>query len=451
MDSTKQLGEENIFKLLLKFSIPAIVGMLINSIYNIVDRMFIGQHPDLSTLGLAGITISFPLVTFIMAVSILFGMGGSILFSIRLGQNERHEAEKTLATTYTLLAISSIIITVLGLIFLNPILKIFGADAEVIPFAKDYMQIIFIGSIFQSLGLGINNFIRSDGFPKTAMFTMIIGALVNIILDPIFIFALDMGIQGAAYATIIGQACSAIWVILHFSGKKCTIKYKPSSTRLFSEISLKICSLGLSGCLLQLALCLLTIILNKSIAVYGAESPYGSIITVSSLGIINSLVTLLILPVIGINQGSQPIISYNYGAGNMARVKKTLLFAILCATVMLIIGYLVTLLIPTQLITLFNDDPALIEFSLKALKIWFLFTPIVGFQIVGSNYFQSIGKVKHAIFLSTSRQIIFLIPLICILPKFFGLDGILYATPIADVLSVCVTGLFLFIDLKNVK
>lgn len=449
MDSTKKLGEEKIFKLLLMYSIPAIVGMLINSVYNIIDRMFIGNSSDLSTFGLAGITISFPIVIILMAVALLFGMGGSILFSIRLGQGKNEEAEKILGLSVFLLIISGIVLMILGLLLIDPLLMLFGSDEEVLPYAREYMRFILFGAVFQNISMGMNNFVRADGHPKMAMITMFIGAIVNIILDPIFIYVFRWGMMGAALATIIGQACSAIWIMLHFTGKKCSIKFNPKHMKPDLHYTFQIIAYGTSSFLLQIASCILTIILNKSLKKYGDLSIYGSTVAISGLGIINSLVTLFVLPVIGINQGAQPIISYNYGANNHKRVKQTLLLAILSATIMVNIGYLITRLFPNQLISIFNEDPKLIEFSVKALKVWFLCMPIVGFQIVGANYFQAVGKVYKAIFLSMSRQILFLIPAILILSSIYGLTGILYATPFADICSVIITAIFLFIELRK--
>lgn len=452
MDTTKNLGEEKIFKLLVTYSIPAIVGMLINAIYNIVDRMFIGNSPALSAVGLAGITITFPITIIIMAVSILFGMGGSILFSIRLGQQKNDEAEKVLAVSALLLVLSAVIMTVFGLLFLEPMLVLFGAEAEVLPYAKDYMRIILIGAIFQNIGLGLNNFIRSAGHPKMAMGTMVIGAVVNIILDPILIYMLNMGMAGAALATIIGQACSAIWVWFFFLGKKGTIKFHFKYVSLNPHYVFQIIAYGTSAFLIQVASSLLNIILNKSLVKYGSLSEaYTSTIAISGMGIVNSLITLFVLPIIGINQGSQPIISYNYGANKMDRVRKTLFLSMISATILINIGYIITRLYPAALIKMFNDDPLLLSFTEIALKRWLFCLPIVGIQIVGANYFQAIGKVKQAIFLSMSRQILFLIPLVLILPTFMGLEGILFATPIADGASVVITALLLFIELRKEK
>lgn len=442
MDKTTRLGEESILKLLLKFSIPSMVGMLVNAIYNIVDRIFIGNSSDLGSLGLAGITVTFPLVIIMMAVSMLFGIGGSIRFSMRLGEKKPDEAAVVLGNSVTLLIISSLILMIAGLIFLKPVLLLFGATEETLPYASEYMRIILLGALFQSLGMGLNSFIRSDGHPKTSMFTMMIGAVVNIILDPIFIYILGWGMAGAALATIIGQMCSAVWAVLHFAGKNCTIRLRRKHMPLKADYVKQIMSAGTSAFILQSASCLLTVILNKTV------QKHGGYIALSVIGIINSLATLLVLPVIGINQGSLPIISYNYGAQKFSRIKRTLFIAILLATCFTTAGFFITRIFGRQLISAFNSEPELVEFGIYAIKIWFMALPVVGFQIVGSNFFQAIGKVKQAMLLSTSRQIIFLIPLILILSDFWGLNGILYAVPAADVLAVCLTGAFLFREMR---
>ncbi len=445
MDKAKQLKEEKILKLLLVYSLPAMVGMVINSIYNIVDRIFIGNSPDLSALGLAGITIAFPIVIIMMAVAMLFGVGGSILFSMRLGQGKPEQSAIALGNTTTLLIISGISIMVICLIFLRPLLIFFGASEEVLPYAIEYMRVILFGALFQNLSMGLNWFARADGHPKTAMFTMLIGSIINIILNPLFIYVFKWGMAGSALATIIGQTCSAIWVLSHFLGQKCTIKLSLHNMLLKAEYVKKIIPLGISSFSLQLASCILTIVLNVTVAAYGGD------IAVSVFGILNTLSLFIILPVIGVNQGMQPIIAFNYGAGSYARVKKTFYAAILLATVIVIFGFIMTRLLPRQMISIFNDDPQLIALGVRGIQIWFLSLPIVGLQIIGANYFQSVGKVKTAILLSTSRQILFLIPFVLILSRFFGMDGVLYAIPISDALSCLITSIFAFVEMRRYR
>lgn len=450
MDRTIELEKASVLKLLISYSLPAIAGMVINAIYNVVDRMFIGNDPEMGAAGLAGITVCFPIMIIMMAFSVLFGMGGSILTSIKMGEKDNKEAQRVFLTTYSLMIVSGIIIAIVGNIFLSPLLLAFGADSETLPYAESYMRVIFFGGILQNLGLGANNFIRIQGRPVRSMVTMAIGAVVNIILDYIFIFRMGLGTFGAALGTVIGQACTTIFVAHFLMSKKSILRLSLKKLNLNPVYVRLIITYGTSAAILQAASALMNVILNKQLLKYGAMSPYGSTIAISGLGIINSLVTLFVLPVIGINQGVQPIISYNYGAKNYGRIKKALIYAIMFATAFVCMSYAVSRLFPDIIIGLFcSGDEKLMEFSKIALRDWFLMMPIVGYQIVSSNYFQSIGKVKTAIVLSTSRQLLFLIPLLFILPYFMGLEGILYATPVADAGAIILTTICMFFEIKS--
>lgn len=442
MDRSKQLGEEKITTLLKKFSIPAIIGMLVNAFYNIVDRIYIGNSSDLGTLGLAGLTISFPIVMVMMALALLIGIGGATLFSIRLGENKGQEAEKILGNATTLVIGLSVIFTIFGLLFLEDLLRLFGASTEVMAYAKEYMRIVLFGAIFQGISMAGNNFIRADGSPRIAMISMILGAGFNIIFDPIFIYLFRWGMTGAAIATIGGQCLSSLWVIYYFLGKRSSHKIKLKNMKLDLGLSAKIVTTGVPAFFIQIANSLLNIVLNKGLAFYGGD------IAISAMGIINSLQTLMLLPIIGINQGAQPILGYNFGAKRGDRVKETLKWAILSSTVIALVAYLGTRMFSTELISLFNQDQGLITFGSRAMLIWFFFLPVVGFQMVSSSYFQAVGKVKPAIFLTMTRQVILLIPALLILPKYYGLDGILYAAPFADLTSAIITGIGLGLELK---
>lgn len=442
MDHSKQLGEEKVLTLLLKFSIPAIIGMLVNALYNVVDRIFIGN--GVGPLGIAGITIGFPIMLVIMAFAMLIGIGANSLISIRLGEQKKGEAELILGNAMVLLAVAALTITTVGLIFLEPLLKAFGASKAVLPYAKDYLGIILWGTTAQTIGFGMNNFIRAEGNPRIAMFTMLIGAILNTILDPIFIFVFGWGIKGAAIATIISQTASAVWVLHHFIGGKSTLKVHMKNLKLHKEIVKKIVTLGAAPFMMQIAASLLNTILNKSLTAYGGD------IAVSGMGIVSSIATLILMPIFGINQGSQPIIGYNYGALKFDRVKKALKLAIIAATAVSCIGFVTTRLFPTQLVALFSkEDESLLKFGARAISIYLAFLPIIGFQIVSANYFQAVGKPKHSAFLSLSRQVLILIPALLIMPRFFGLDGVLMAGPTADLLSSLVTGIFLFRELAH--
>ncbi|WP_105616543.1 MATE family efflux transporter [Vallitalea okinawensis] len=442
MDRSRLLGEEKIGKLLLKFSIPAIIGMIVNALYNIIDRIFIGQ--GVGSDGITGITVGFPIMLIIMAFGMLVGIGATALISIRLGENKKEEAEKILGNSIVLLVLIAIIITTFGLIFLDPLLTLFGASEEALPLARDYLRIILIGSIFQCIGFGMNGFIRGEGNPMIAMLTMVIGAVANIILDPIFIFVLDMGIAGAALATITAQAISSIWVLYYFFGGKSLLNIHKKNFRLDWSVVLRIFAIGSAPFSMQLAASGVTAIFNIQLGNFGGDT------AIAAFGIINSIAMLILMPIFGINQGSQPIIGYNYGAKQYDRVKKTLLLAILAATGIVLIGFVIVELFSTGLISMFNSkDAELIRIGSQGMRIFLIMLPIIGFQIVSSNYFQAVGKAARAMFLSLSRQVLFLIPAILILPRFFELQGLWMAGPLADLLSSVLTGAFLIYELRH--
>lgn len=444
MDRSKQLGEEKVSKLLVRFSIPAIVGMLVNALYNVIDRIFIGNDVRSGTLGLAGITIGFPIMLIIMAFAMLIGIGANSLVSIRLGEGKKDEAELILGNAMVLLVGVAVVISAIGLVFLEPLLRIFGASGAVLPYAKDYLSIILCGAVAQTVGFGMNNFIRAEGNPRIAMYTMLIGAILNTLLAPLFIFGFGWGIKGAGFATVLAQIVSAVWVMYHFLGGKSTLKIHLKNLRLKQPIVTKIITLGTAPFLMQLAASLLNGIMNKSLIVYGGD------IAVSGMGVVMSITMLILMPIFGINQGAQPIIGYNYGARKFDRVKEALKLAVMAATFVVFIGFVAVRLFPSQLVAMFNrEDLELISFGERALKIFLIFLPIIGFQIVSANYFQAVGKPKHASFLSLSRQILILIPALLILPRFFGLDGVLMAGPVADLTSSIITGIFLFVELRN--
>lgn len=442
MDHSKKLGEEKISVLLYKFSIPAVVGMLVNASYNIIDRIFIGR--GVGALGIAGITISFPFMIIIMAVGMLIGLGTTALISIRLGQQKRDEAELIMANGMVLLIVTSLLLTIVGLIFLKPLLYLFGASQNILPYASQYMRIILLGAVFQGIGFGMNNFIRAEGNPKIAMMTMVIGAVLNTILDPIFIFVLGMGLEGAALATILSQAVSAVWVLSYFTNGSSLLKIYKKNLKIKLHITKQILEIGSAPFAMQIAASIMTIILNNSLTTYGGD------IAVSAMGIVNSIGMLILMPIFGINQGAQPIIGYNYGAHKYIRVKKALKAGIAAATVIVLIGFMATELYPEALIRMFTDeDEELIRIGSQAIRIFFIFMPIIGFQIVSTGYFQAVGKPKQAMILSLSRQVLLLIPALLIMPHFFGLKGVFLAGPIADAGSCIVTGIWLYIELKR--
>lgn len=443
--SQNPLGTEHIPTLLRQFSIPAMVGMMVSSLYNVVDRMFIGNSPDLGAEGLAGITIAFPLMIILLSIGLLFGIGGATLFSMKLGEGVAEEAEAALGNAFFLLVAAGLLFMVLGQLFLAPLLQLFGASDAVLPHAMAYMRVIFFGAVFQTVSLGMNNFIRADGSPKIAMYTMFLGAGVNILLDWVFIYGLRMGMAGAALATVLAQFLSALWVVTYFLGSKSRVKLRLEQVRFHPVRAGWIAALGMSSFLLQLANSVLHAILNRTLLHYGGD------MAVSAMGIIQSLQMILLLPVVGIKHGMQPIVSFNYGARQYARVRRTALLAIAAASMVVGTGYGITRLFPETIIRLFNQDTELVAFGARMLTIWFLFLPVTGFQIIASSYFQAIGKVPSAMFLTLTRQVILLIPAILLFPRFFGLEGLLHAAPFADFFSAFLTGFWFLRGLRRLQ
>lgn len=437
MDRAERLGQGKILPLLLEFSIPAIVGMLVQALYNVVDRIFVGN--GVGPLGLAGLTLVFPVMLVQMAFSMLIGLGATALISIRLGEGRQAEAEQIMSNAFGMLVFVSLILSVLGLTFLDPLIRLLGASEAVLPYSRDYLSIILFGGVFQAIGFGLNHMIRAQGNPKTAMATMLIGAITNTILDPVFIFILGWGIKGAAFATVISQAISATWVVAFFLQGKGQLHL---DLRNFYKIKwpvvLQIVSIGFAPFAMQLAASLLNLILNQNLAFYGGD------LAISAMGIVFSVNTLFLMPIFGINQGSQPIIGFNYGAKKYGRVKETLFYAIGGATAIVTLGFLATRFIPVQLVSLFGrHDDELMILGVQAMKTVMVMFPIIGFQIVGANYFQAVGKPKKAAFLSLSRQVLLLIPMLLILPRMWGLIGVFLAFPVSDIGSTILTTILL--------
>lgn len=444
MDRTEELGRAPIGGLLLRFSLPAIVGMLVNAIYNVVDRLFIAR--GVGPLGLAGATVAFPLMLVLMAFGMLIGMGGSSLVSIRLGERRERDAERILGNATGLMILISLTITGLGLAFLEPILRLFGASDTILPYAKSYTSIILAGSVFQGMGFGLNNFIRGEGNPKIAMVTMLIGALLNIILDAVFIFAFGWGVAGAALATVISQAVSAVWVLAYYVSGKSHLKIRAANLVPRPEIFMPMLAIGAAPFAMQLASSAVNGLLNNQLQRYGGDT------AVSAMGIIFSVITFIVMPLFGLNQGNQPIVGYNYGAKNFERVRKTMLLAIGAASATVFSGFLVAQLAAPALARAFaGGSTELVALASRALRIYTLGLPLIGFQIVAAGYFQASGKPREAMFLSLSRQVILLIPLFIILPLRFGLDGVWMAPPVSDLLSALLTGVFFLRELRSLS
>ena len=446
MNQTKALGTESIGKLLFKFSIPAITGMIVNALYNIVDRIYIGHIKGVGSYALSGLAITFPISVIIMAFSMLIGIGASAVISIRLGEKNKESADDILGNALILITIISLVIGLLGVLFLNKLLILFGASENSIPYAKAYIQIILMGAVFQNIGFGINNIIRAEGNPKMAMLTMVFGAIINIILDPILIFGFNMGVQGAAIATIISQAFNTLWVLKYFTSKNSgsTLKIKKANLKLHKYIIKDIFAIGMAPFSMQIASSLVVILYNKGLYAYGGD------LAIAAMGILNSISMLIFMPIFGISQGIQPIIGYNYGAKLYPRVLKVLKLAITFGTCIAIVGFISVQLFAKSLIGVFvGNNSELINLGARGLRIDLIVLPILGFQILGASYFQAINEAKTSMILSILRQVIVLIPLILILPLFFKLDGLWLSQPCADLIATVLTAFFLCKSIKK--
>ena len=428
-----EMGTGKISQLLIKFSIPAIIGMLVNAIYNIVDRMFIGNAPHLGSLGLAGITVSYPVTLILMALSLMCAVGGATCFSISLGAKKEKDAAMYIGNALTITIFFGAIFTILGNIFIEPILSILGASEAVMPHAKAYLSIILYGAIFQCISMCGNNFSRAQGNPKNAMVSMLLGAGFNIVFDYILIVKFNMGMEGAAWATIGGQFLSMIWQLAFLFSKRCLIPIKFKAMIPHFHYIKRILTTGIPAFLMQFSNSILNIVLNSALIRYGGD------IAISTVGIITSVQTILLMPITGLTQGQQPLISFNYGAKQNDRVKETLKLACLAGTFISIVGFIAIMLFPEIIITSFNKETEIINLGKTALRIWFMCLPIIGVQICCSNFFQAIGQVKQASVLTLLRQLIVLIPMILILSELFGLYGIFFAVPVADLTSFIVT------------
>lgn len=441
------LGYQPIGRLLMKFAIPSVVSMLVNAVYNIVDQIFIGQ--GVGYLGNAATTVSFPIVTIILAVGTMLGAGGSAYAAIKLGEKNEAEAERTLGNMFVLLTAIGLVLTIVGLVFLDPILKIFGATPNNMMYAKDYASIILIGTVFNLLGIGLSNMARCDGSPNVAMYSMITGALLNCILDPTYIFIFGWGVKGAAIATITSQIISTIILVYYFT-KKGNMRLRFVNMKLKPSICKMAFSLGISSCITQLSSTVLQIVLNNSLVYYGNLTSVTGDVALSAMGIVMKISQIIVSICIGIGIGAQPILGFNKGANQPKRIKKTYKLASTIATSVTTIGWAMFMLIPHIILMLFGTaDENFTDFAIKAMRVYDLGVFCAGFQITSTSYFQATGQPMKASILSSLRQLILLIPLILILPTQFGLDGILMAGPIADITSAIIVFFFIHHEMKK--
>ena len=437
-----ELGGEKISRLMWKYFVPAFVGIIMNATYNIVDRIFIGQ--GVGSMALAGLSVVFPIMLIVMAFGMLVGMGAGVQVSINMGRKDFSQAERVLGNGFFLMITIGLLVTFIGFVIKGPMLRIFGATNETIQYAQDYLNIILIGVVFQTIGFGLNNVIRAEGNARIAMLSMLLSGGVNLVLDPIFIFVFDLGVKGAAYATVIAMIALDVWVLLHFTSKRAVIRLRTPNIRPDWKIIGLIFSIGMAPFIMQLGASAVNALFMNQLIRHGGD------LAVGALGIIASIAQLLVMSMVAINMASQPIVGFNFGARNFARVKQTVKLGILSATGIGIFGWLVVQLFPHFIIRLFNSsDPVLFEITDKGLRIFMLALPLVGFQVIAANFFQNIGKAKMATFLSLLRQLIILIPALLILPNLYGLKGVWLCSPVADVTSALITSIFLFWQMRK--
>jgi putative MATE family efflux protein len=447
--ATDRIGTDPIGRLLLDFSIPAIIGMLVNAVYNIVDRIYIGQGVD--ALGIAGVGIVMPIMMIIQAVSMLVGIGANSLFAIRLGEGRSNEVEKIMGQAFTLLFLIPAVCIAASLIFMDTILRdIMKVSDAVYPYAESYLRIILYGSIFAAMSPGITHFIRSDGHPKTSMLVQIVGALTNIILDPIFIFTFNLGVAGAAWATILSQFVSLVFVMGYFSSKWTRLRFRVKNMKLNLKLTGAILSIGFAPFIMQFAMSLVGILQNTVTLKYGGDE------ALTAMTIVFSVLTIVIMPIQGIGQGAQPIIGYNYGAKQYDRVKKCFKLSLLACTGFLFAGFIITELAPGFCFSLFSKDTgSLRELGMLTIRICTCAFPFFAIQMMGGQFFQAIGKPVQGTILSLSRQILFFIPALLSLPVLFGavgirrIYGVYWAFPISDMFSAIVSGIFVYWEFRN--
>jgi putative MATE family efflux protein len=441
--SPTALGTADVKKLLLQYSFPAIIGMIAMSLYNIIDSIFIGH--GVGPLAIAGLAVAFPLMNLAAAFGTLAGIGGSTLVSIKLGQRDYKGASCVLGNVVVLNTIIGILFSVFGLVFIDEILFFFGASNETINYTCDFMEIILYGNVITHLYFGLNNVMRASGYPRKAMITTLLAVFVNIVLAPIFIFWFEWGMRGAATATVLAQLAALLWAIAHFKRKKSTVYFQPGIFKLQKQIVKEIFAIGMAPFILNACAGFVVILINQSLYRHGGDLAIGA------YGIINRLVMLIVMTVMGFTQGMQPIAGYNFGARQYDRVLSVLRLTIIYVVSLTTFAFLAGQLFPRQLTMMFTSDETLIELSINGIRIVMAAFPIVGFQMVISNFFQSIGKAKSAIFISTTRQVLFLIPLLLTLPACWGVEGVWASMPIADVASVLTAGILLYLELKKWK
>lgn len=437
------LGTESIGKLLMQYAVPAIIAMTASSLYNMVDSIFIGH--GVGTMALSALALTFPLMNLGAAFGALVGVGAATLISVKLGQKDYDTAQRVLGNVFVLNILLGLAFTVIVFPFLNPILYFFGGSDETVEYARQFMEIILLGNVVTHLYLGLNAVLRASGHPKQAMYATIATVAINTILAPIFIFMFDWGIRGAAIATVSAQVIVLLWQLKQFNNANELLHFRRGIFRLKRKIVFDSLAIGMSPFLMNLAACLIVILINQGLKKYGGDLAIGA------FGIVNRLVFIVVMIVMGLNQGMQPIAGYNFGAKLYDRVNKVLKLTIIYATCVTTFGFLVGMLAPNLVVGIFTSDAELTELSATGLRITVMFFPIIGFQMVTSNFFQSIGMAGKAIFLSLTRQMLILLPCLLILPHFFGVAGVWYSMPVSDLLASLIALVMLVYQFRKFK
>ncbi len=437
------LGTESIGKLLMQYAVPAIIAMTASSLYNMVDSIFIGH--GVGTMALSALALTFPLMNLGAAFGALVGVGAATLISVKLGQKDYDTAQRVLGNVFVLNILLGLAFTVIVFPFLNPILYFFGGSDETVEYARQFMEIILLGNVVTHLYLGLNAVLRASGHPKQAMYATIATVAINTILAPIFIFMFDWGIRGAAIATVSAQVIALLWQLKQFNNANELLHFRRGIFRLKRKIVFDSLAIGMSPFLMNLAACLIVILINQGLKKYGGDLAIGA------FGIVNRLVFIVVMIVMGLNQGMKPISGYNFGAKLYDRVNKVLKLTIIYSTCVTTFGFLVGMLAPNLVVGIFTSDAELTELSATGLRITVMFFPIIGFQMVTSNFFQSIGMAGKAIFLSLTRQMLILLPCLLILPHFFGVAGVWYSMPVSDLLASLIALVMLVYQFRKFK
>lgn len=442
-----ELGTEKVGKLLMQYAIPAIIAQTAASLYNMIDSVFIGHIPDVGAEAISGLATTFPFMNLSAAFGAMVGVGGATQLSVRLGQRDYDSAKHILGNLVTLNIIVGILFATVSFIFLDDILFFFGASETTLPFARDFMAVILSGNVVTHLYFGINAALRASGHPKQAMFATILTVIMNVILAPIFIYVLGWGIRGAALATILAQCITLAWQLKMLSNPNELLHLQRGIYRLKADIVKGILSIGMSPFFINAAACVVVIIINKGLRSYGENGDTS----IAAYGIANRMQFIFVMVVLGLTQGMQPIVGYNYGAKRHDRVKQALMLTIFWATLVTTLGFAICEFMPETVAQAFTTDPKLIEHASWAMQVMCIFMPFIGFQLVTTNFFQSVGLVNKSIFLSLTRQVLLLIPLLLILPLFIGEKGVWYSMPISDIIAAMLTIVMLVLQFRQWK